>query len=568
LLFNRAGNGKKERAMKKIKYIGWLMAFGLAAALFVAGCGGSDGLSADLNSGGDDNGGTGISNIFDSPAEMGVGDIMPIEFGEGETEVSVDFSDVDSDAQFILAVGSYDYTGGPINMQLGTASESLPAAGAQFRAMEIEGQFSPEQEYGPQEIMSAWLRASESTLSETEVRADAAANVQYAKSLGIKALGVGSDDTFRVLSSLTSSNSYVEVDAEVRCIGDNVVIYVDKAVTDYYLSDSDVNELCEDFDDASHTEMALLGDFADVDGDGKVHVLMTKQINELGALGGGIITGYFYAGDYYERSSTNPVSNYRDIIYTMVPDPDGTYGTQVSKEFAMSNLLPAVLPHELQHAINYNQHVFVSGGQPEEDWLNEAMSHFMEDYLGEGNENPSRYEMYLASPSTYGVVTQSSPNLMERGGAYLFLRYLYEQASDGGEFLSALERSGKIGVDNLESSFTGPANMDTFSEMMSRWVVALIMTNRGISQDSRYIYRDRTIDSRTGNWKGACLSCDANDNRGTALTGVNLNPYYGYHTVAVDSTTAKFFEMTMLPNTMTVQGSHDDGSFGILVRTQ
>ena len=80
----------------------------------------------------------------------------------------------------------------------------------------------------------------------------------------------------------------------------------------------------------------------------------------------------------------------------------------------------------------------MSGGLPEENWLNEGMSHFMEDWAGYGVENPSRYAMYLASPSTYGVVTQSSPNLMERGASYLFLRFLYEQASDGTAFIRSL----------------------------------------------------------------------------------------------------------------------------------
>jgi hypothetical protein len=251
----------------------------------------------------------------------------------------------------------------------------------------------------------------------------------------------------------------------------------------------------------------------------------------------------------------------------MVPDPSGTWGTSVSKSFAISNLLPAVFPHELQHAISYNEHVFVSGGQAEENWLNEGISHFMEDYYGYGVENPSRYAMFLSSPSTYGVVTSGSPNLMERGAAYLFLRYLYEQADDGEAFLKNLY-SSKKGVENLEDAFDGPADMDDFSEFMARWTVALAMTDRGVSSDPRYVYRTRTIDQNTGNFVGACIECEANDNRGTELDGVNMNSYFGYHSAKIDASAMTFYAMSTFPDEMVLTGTTDGGNYGILIRTK
>jgi len=534
----------------------------------VSGCGGDGDVSSDMSSD-DDSSGTGISSMFSSPAEMGVGDIMPIEFNES-TQVSVDFAGVESGVNFILAVGSYGYSGSGTTMQLATASEVLPDLGGMAKGMMAEGVFEEpviDDEYGPAEILHAWLRASESELAYTEEDVEESYGAMGAKAMGIKAVAVGESETFRVLSSLTSTTSYVEVEGQARCVGDNVVFYVDVDVPEASLSDADIEELCGDFDVMAGEEQDLLGDPSDVDGDGKVHVLMTKQINQLGALGGGIITGYFYAGDLYAQSSSNPVSNEREVIYTMVPDPDGTWGSTISHSFAMSNLLPAVMPHELQHAISYNQHVFVNGGSTEENWLNEGMSHFIEDYLGVGNENPSRYAMFLASPSTYGVVTQGSPNLLERGASYLFLRYLYEQASDGEQFLQSLVQTSKRGVTNLEAAFNGE-DMSSFSEMMARWTIALAMTDRGISQDARYVYRSRVANSLTGNWHGVCLECDADDNRGTELDGVNLNTYFGYHTASIDASAMKFYEMKMLPNEMVLSGTSNGGNYGILIRSK
>lgn len=565
------GLGKKERAMK-IRGLKGLMGGAGLIILMMAGCGADGGSysSEELSSGSD--GGTGISNTFSSPSEMSVGDIMPIEF-TGSNQVSVDMRGVEAGANFILALGSSNTTGSGTTIQLATASEVAPEISGEFKGLiadesAVESEPEIDEAYGADEIFQSWIRASESGLAYSEDAVQDAAPEVAMKSMSFKAVSAGDVESFRVLSSLSSTSSYVSVEANARCVGDNVVFYVDTEVPSSILSDGDVSELCAEFDATSGEEQDLLGSASDVDDDAKVHVLMTKQINKLGALGGGIITGYFYAGDLYVRSSSNSVSNEREIIYTMVPDPSGMWGSAISHSFAMSNLLPAVLPHELQHAINYNQHVFVSEGTTEENWLNEGLSHFMEDYLGVGVENPSRYAMFLASPSTYGIVTQSSPNLLERGAAYLFLRYLYEQSGDGQAFLRALVQTSNRGVANLVSAYGGASEMATFSQMMARWTIALAMTDRGISQDSRYVYTPRSRHPLTNNWQGVCIDCDADDNRGTELTGVNLNPYYGYHTASIDASTAKFFSMTMLPNEMVLEGSSDGGNYGILIRSK
>ena len=543
---------------------GWERAVPLAIALlFLSACGGSSAVDADVSAGG--GGGTGISNTADSPAGMGVGDIMAMELGASAT--TLDFSGVAGGANFVLAVGSANSSGGASSIQL---SANI-AAGADplEKAMEVEAPAAADDGYGPQEILSAWLRASEDLLPASEM--PASGNLSLSKAMGVgKAASLGDTEVFRVLSSLTSVSSYVEVTGKVRCVGSNVVFYVD-ASSESLVSEAQVQTLCGEFDEVAGAEIDMLGDVSDPDSDGKLHVLMTKQINCLGALGGGIITGYFYAGDLYERSNSNKVSNYRDIVYTMVPDPDGdacgANSVAISNEFAMSNLLPAVLPHELQHAISYNQHVFVAGGQAEENWLNEGMSHLIEDVMGYNLENPSRYAMYLASPSTYGVVTQGSPNLMERGAEYLFLRFLYEQSEDGAAFLRRLVQSSARGVAGLEAAFQGPAGFSTFSEFMARWTVALAMTDRGISQDPRYTYKARTR-AATGNWEGVVLDGDAQDNRGTMLEGVHLNQYYGAHNPSIDASTAMFYNITTVPNELSMVGTAAGGNYAVLIRTR
>ena len=491
---------------------------------------------------------------------------MVVEFNTA-SPATIDFDGVDESAKFILASGNASETGSSTSISL-HSSISLPDPLSYGKSMGVDSVAEEDDGYEVNEIFSAWLRAAEISLDESELPADEDYETANFKGMSMKAVGMGQTETFRVLGSLSNTSSYVNVTGEVQCVGSNVVIYVDTSVPADILPAANVQELCDNFDDDAGEMFGFLGNGSDVDDDGKLHVLMTSQINKLGAMGGGIITGYFYAADLYDRSESNLSSNEREIIYTMVPDPAGQYGMAIEQDFAMDNLLPAVLPHELQHLISYNQHVFVEGGAPEENWLNEGMSHLIEDLMGYNRENPSRYALYLASPSTYGIVTQFSPNLMERGGSYLFLRYLYEQADDGNQFMGRLSQTVNRGVANVLAAFNGDASMDEWSEMMARWSVALIMSDRGISQDSRYTYRDRVRHPETGNWQGVILDGDADDGRGTVLEGVNLNDYSGSSSATVDGSTAKYYNISTVPDKIDLSGSSVGTNFAVLVRYQ
>jgi hypothetical protein len=259
-----------------------------------------------------------------------------------------------------------------------------------------------------------------------------------------------------------------------------------------------------------------------------------------------------------------------EIIYILAPDPGGEWGTEISKEFAMSNLMPAVVPHELQHAINYNQHVLVNGGSSEESWLNEGLSHFAEDRAGFGMENPSRAEMFLMSPEMTSLAPSGSPDLYERGAEYLFLRFLYEQAASGDAFAGALENTYLTGIENVEAAFAGTdANFDEWSEFMRRWAIAMALTDTGISTTDIYQYNARTFNSSTGNWEGICLICDADDGRDTVLTG----PYAAELSSSSVSlylygTSTAFYTISSPPSSLSLSGNSSAGLQGILIRTE
>jgi hypothetical protein len=489
---------------------------------------------------------TSVTNTAGSPKEMNVGDIYMVTFsGTDEDKVSVDFTDVDKSAEFVLAVSSLDGASSSRTVQM-SSDESVE--------MDLATEDDNWREMSASDALDQQLRGIESELSM-----DPNMTIATPVSNGISAMKAmmansqataDSSASFRVLSGLSSLSSYTTVRADVKCVGSNVVFYVDSEVKNTNpsdLTDSDVSSICSNFDSIIPREYKLFGTPSDVNNDGKVTVLMTPQVNRLGAMGGGIITGFFFANDLTATSN----SNQREIIYILVPDTNGHYGMKIPKSFAMDNLIPGVLPHELQHAINYNQKVLVAKSQAESNWLNEGLSHLSEDILGYGQENPSREEVYLQNPSYYGIVSPGAPGLAERGGIYLFMRYLYEQSADGDKFLWDLLHSKYTGVENLEKSFAGTsADFDQLTEFLLRWNATIVMSSFNLSTDPRFTYKSRVMNGTTGNWEGVCLSCDTEDGRGTELVGVSLAKYFTWLQISLDPTATQFYKVDNFPNRM------------------
>lgn len=523
--------------------------------LFTASCGSSNSeLSEGLNAGSND--GVTISNTATSPAQMKPGDIFQVALPAGQKGV-IDMKGIPSGAEFDLAILNFSVAGGSSTVQMSNDLSELPFPSTETDAEELW------EDAPAQEVLEEHLRGVELQLStETPIRP------AVTKSIGKSSVpALGSTEVFHVIGSIAKAGSATDVTARAVCITANTIFYVDVEVERRNpgdLTSRDIQTLCTNFEKALETEMRLFGEPSDVNGDGHVAILFTPQVNRLGSSQGGIITGFFYANDLYAART----SNMREMLYIMVPDSAGVYGAVIEKEFAMSNLIPAVLPHEMQHAISYNQHVFVGDGQPEEAWLNEGLSHLAEDLLGYGIENPSRYAIYLSRPEAYGLVTPGTPGLAARGGIFLFLRYLYEQHADRTQFVWNLLHSGKIGVANLEAAFASTdKEFDQYGEFLLRWSATLVLNNRGVSADPRFSYRSRET-SPTGYLEGVCTVCDAGDNRETVLNGVRRASFSSAMGVSLSASAVEYYQLNAPPariNLMAPQGS----AFGaVLVRTK
>ncbi|MDO8519764.1 MAG: hypothetical protein Q7T11_06335, partial [Deltaproteobacteria bacterium] len=495
----------------------WLMGVLVLAACGSATLDGDSGISAD-------EGGVGFSGEGEG---LEGGSISEVEF-DGNNQAVISFDDVGEDERYVLALYSYNASGNTEAYQLGN-SKSL---NRELSALTLDRTEKLTEDF------HETLREEESFLNPDE-------SVKTSQPRAAKlAQSVGDTRKFKVLNSFGGAGTYETVTAVLIYKGNNFLAWVDKRNQDSYTSD-EWNSVLATFDSQIASERTMFGTESDVDGDGRFNCLFTQVVNELGGSSGGIVTGFFYAVDLFTNYKQ---SNQTEVINAFVADPSGEFGTAISKEFAKSNIHPSVLLHEFQHMINFNMHYFVNAGSPEMSFLNEALSHQAEDlhsldgsgYMtATGPENPARVAGYLDSIDDLCIICGAS--LYQRGGSYLLIRYLYEQAekgnlagaSSGADLIDRLLDTDKTGVENIVSAVYGEGTSEErFGNLMGQFGLAVFLSDTGLSDDSRF-----QID-------GIGLRSAQDDNRGTVLDGPAVNSASGGITSTIGGASLSFVELT------------------------
>lgn len=478
----------------------------IAMSFMLAQCGGSSGIIGSSS----DSTSTDGSNEQTTDTVIG-GNVATMSITNGSA--SMDLSDVTADEDIMMVVYSYNES---------STSSSFQIVGSENEKVQLVDGFTSFLGVGEDEDLT---EAFHGELREREEYLDGEL-VQSGSGQGLYAVSnptVGSQDTFKVLNSFSSSDSYDTVTATLRVQNSYFNLYVDDRNEDS-MSDAELQDIANQFAEVIPLERDIFGSESDVNEDGRFDILLTQTVNSLGG-SGGIVTGFFYAVDLYP-ASTYAVSNEREVYFTFVPDPTGQYGSEISKSFAISNIYPGVFAHEYQHMINFNMHYNVNGGSAESSWLNEGLAHMAEDiysangsgYFEEaGLENPARVSSYLSSIGSTCFTCGTS--LKQRGGSYLFVRYLYEQAeqgafnelASGNDFLTAVLDTNLRGVENLTTAIYGASASDTaFKDLLGLFGLAVYFSNTDASDDARF------------HFTGINLRSAQDDNRGTVLNGPSI----------------------------------------------
>jgi hypothetical protein len=295
---------------------------------------------------------------------------------------------------------------------------------------------------------------------------------------------VGQSRSFFVYNGSTDSDlsaRYDQITATVRYVGAKVAIFVDNESPASGFTDEDLQDLADRFDEVIHpTVTQTFGTASDIDGNERVAVLFTPVVNRLTPrASNSFVGGFFFGRDLMPELS---YSNKGEVFYALVPDEAGEHGDPRTRNQVVT-VVPAILAHEFQHMVHYNQRVLQRGGSQDALWMLEGLAQMAEELVAriydgvaaweeaelfrDGNRRRAR--LYLERPDTTSLIVSSGRGtLAERGAGFLFLLYLHQQ--HGGDLLGRLTRTTVTGVANAELE-TGKE----WSELLPDWAAAMYL---------------------------------------------------------------------------------------------
>ena len=145
------------------------------------------------------------------------------------------------------------------------------------------------------------------------------------------------------------------VRAVVRMIGDHTVWLEDIDNPAGGFTESELAELDAFY--SSHVKAVhdeYFGQLSDIDENDRITILMTKEVNR-DDLGGRV-----WAGDLYPSSHCS-TSNEAEIFFGRVPDPEGVFGRDWTRQETL-DYYPSLLTHEIAHLVQMAYRIFSEAG--------------------------------------------------------------------------------------------------------------------------------------------------------------------------------------------------------------
>lgn len=275
---------------------------------------------------------------------------------------------------------------------------------------------------------------------------------------------------------------FVTVTAVARLVGARAAIFVDTDAPAGGYTQAELQAYSDQLDDVIWPVVTReYGVPSDMDGNERIIILLTPVVNALTPRGStGFVGGFFFGIDLLPNEEG---SNAAEVFYALVPDPNGVHSDPRSKE-AVLGVTPAVLSHEFQHMVNFNQRVLMRGAPANEAvWLSEGLAQFAEElvaraYEGVGDDESAelfragvrqRARRYLGETADVSlIIAAGTGTLSERGGGYLYVSYLTDRF--GVDLAGRLTRTTRTGVDNVVAE-TGT----DWADGLSDWWAAIVL---------------------------------------------------------------------------------------------
>jgi Bacterial Ig-like domain (group 2) len=364
-------------------------------------------------------------------------------------------------------------------------------------------------------LFEAWLHAYvRRRLSPFGVAAALSAHMRAITPNVVPAVG----DTLTLNVPVSGCDNFKTTQGVVQAVGTHGIVVQDVTAPTGGFATSDFQSISTEFDQFIYpTDTIHFGGPSDIDHNGHVVLYYTPSINSIVETGSdsafGFVPGFFFTGDLFPNSGSGTTcaeSNLGEIIYLAVPDPTGQFG-QVLPVDTMRQATRGTVAHEMEHLINAGNRLFKSGGAFEDPWLDEALAHSAEDFVGRAEygysdmeemtfalvdadtgkyaafflPNATRFHDWLLAPQSYGAAdSRADTSLSVRGAAWSLLRYAEDQYSGGtpATLTRALALGPTTGIGNLQQGAGVP-----FDSIVEGWLMASYTSgNDSVTVASKY----------------------------------------------------------------------------------
>jgi hypothetical protein len=300
---------------------------------------------------------------------------------------------------------------------------------------------------------------------------------------------VGDAVTYNV--PLKGCDSAAVTHGHVMAVGTHAIVAQDDSASSG-LSSADFAAIAADVDQSIYpTDTLHFGSPSDIDGNGHVILYYTPKVTTLTSGDAKIVGGFFFRGDLFTRANCG-ASNQAEILYLSPSTPiTQTRGT---------------IAHVLEHLINAENHIRANATVFEDPWLDEALAHAAEDFVGRAVDgytdmqrlafadvnngpnadayasyfqgNATRYTSWLTAPQQFGGAdTTADTSAAARGAAWTLLRYAFDQYANGSPVAlsRALAAGPATGIYNFVSTTGAPLD-----SLIEGWLVASYATGYGV----------------------------------------------------------------------------------------
>lgn len=390
----------------------------------------------------------------------------------------------------------------------------------------------------PQEAVENRVRAFERTKLTLRTRFTpfGASRLSARRSAQVSQLAVpavGDTINIKIPNAATTDlcDSFISTQAIVASVSQKAILMVDTldGPPASLFTQAQMDSITSEFDAVTYpTDAAYFNTPTDVDGNGRIIMLFTGQINKLTPQNSpptaGFVGGFFFAGDFFPVVATAqaqacPQSNEAEIFYLLSPDPTAKFGN-VRSTSSVRQGTRGTIAHEFQHMINAGnrfQNPLVSDF--ESTWLDEALAHFAEDAVGRVQrgfgdlqaltfndvlpcnicsqrddfnafffQNLARLTDWMDQPDHFSPISDlADTSLATRGAAWAIVRYAADNYSGG--LPRSLTRLLVAGPDTGVTNFVA-ATKSPIDTVVKGWLVSMYADHLGITGlDPKYQYR-------------------------------------------------------------------------------